>query len=211
MSNWHSIEIHISLPVEFKNPAQRQTLWEIFRDLKYHIESCTDESEEKRMGIPDDEIGDGDPSRGLLDGYEKLYALRPFNILRPRPADIDDNWREWNLRNWGTKSDILGLTYLIPGQSRPYHQRAGIHSRKIKLCGDTFETPPTVLLEYLTSIGFEVFTKPYNVFEGGLGDAPILSQPSYACHGWASGPEIPYRSEPEKWPEYQRMIDSSVH
>lgn len=97
MPNWSHSRIVITLPPvpsDTENPfyasqAQRQTMWEIWRDLKYHLIENRDENDDK---------------------------LQPFNILRPRPADQADNWYEWNSRHWGTKWDLRDISFEIEGR-----------------------------------------------------------------------------------------------
>jgi len=88
MPNWSHSRIVITLPVVVENQAQRQTLWEIWRDLKYHLEVNRDDHDK----------------------------LEPFNILRPLPADQADNWYEWNSRHWGTKWDLCNISFEIEGR-----------------------------------------------------------------------------------------------
>ena len=56
----------------------KQTRWEIFRDLKY-----------KFTGLD------------LSDQTE--YLTEFFNIIKPRPKEEEENWKNWNISNWGTK------------------------------------------------------------------------------------------------------------
>ena len=118
MPNWSHSRIVITLPSPFvvQNQAQRQTLWEIWRDLKYH----------------------------LIENRDDYDKLQPFNILRPRPADEEDNWYEWNSTHWGTKWDLRLYRFEIEG-------------REITLEGNTAWGPPIYLLEYLHEIGFEIY------------------------------------------------------
>ena len=97
MPNWSHSRIVITLPPvpsDTENPfyasqAQRQTMWEIWRDLKYHLIENRDENDDK---------------------------LQPFNILRPLPADQAHNWYEWNSRHWGTKWDLRDISFEIEGR-----------------------------------------------------------------------------------------------
>lgn len=140
MPNWSHSRIVITLPpvpsgdvddAFYATQAQRQTLWEIWRDLKYHLveDGCHGYAEGRWVGA---ERRDGNDN------------LEPFNILRPRPADEEDNWYEWNSSHWGTKWDLSDVSFEIEG-------------REITLTGNTAWGPPIALLDYLNEIGFEIY------------------------------------------------------
>ena len=106
MPNWSRSRIAIHLPTHEEDGwdtgvwssgsyAQRLVRWEIFRDLKYHIE----------------EGNEGD-------------EFNPFGILRPIPKDEEENWYAWCSENWGTKWDMCdgygevdGDTLIIEGNT----------------------------------------------------------------------------------------------
>ena len=78
MPNWSSSRIAIHLPTHEEDSwgekhsatyAERLVRWEIFRDLKYHIE----------------EVGK----------YGPTDEFNPFGILRPIPKDEEENWYKW--------------------------------------------------------------------------------------------------------------------
>jgi hypothetical protein len=129
MPNWNISSIAITLPYhdEADSIAKRQVRWEIWRDLKYYVET-------------------------EHDGFE------PFNILRPRPADQDDNWHQWNTENWGTKWDL--------------RRGAGfVEDETIFLDGRTAWSPPIVLLDYLSDeLGFHVEAQHLSWESGYWGD-----------------------------------------
>lgn len=67
-----------------------------------------------------------------------------FYHLRPRPADQDEDWYNWNISNWGTKWDIHTIDY----------SRADDHT--IWISFETAWSPPIALYEYLVDEGWEV-------------------------------------------------------
>jgi len=73
----------------------------------------------------------------------KMIAC-PFQHLRPRPADQEENWYEWNLNNWGTKWDASIIDW-----ERTY-------DNEIWISFDSAWAPPITLYDYLTENGWDV-------------------------------------------------------
>lgn len=67
-----------------------------------------------------------------------------FQILRPRPADQEENWYDWNINNWGTKWEASVYDF----------DRVDDHNIKINF--DTAWGPCITLYEFLDSEGYEV-------------------------------------------------------
>jgi hypothetical protein len=67
-----------------------------------------------------------------------------FQMLRPRPADQEENWYSWNVENWGTKWDIS------------YCDFDRIDDYTIKLNFDTAWGPCTTLYEHMETEGYTV-------------------------------------------------------
>jgi hypothetical protein len=67
-----------------------------------------------------------------------------FQMLRPRPADQEENWYEWNISNWGTKWDIN------------YCDFERIDDNTIKLIFDTAWGPCITLYEYMETEGYSI-------------------------------------------------------
>jgi len=67
-----------------------------------------------------------------------------FQMLRPRPADQEENWYGWNCENWGTKWDIS------------YCDFDRIDDNTIKLNFDTAWGPCTTLYEFMETEGYSV-------------------------------------------------------
>jgi len=75
------------------------------------------------------------------DGHS---MAEPFNHLRPRPADQEENWYDWNISNWGTKWDASIIDW-----SRDSDNELTIYC-------DTAWSPPITLYEYLNEQGWSV-------------------------------------------------------
>jgi hypothetical protein len=135
MPNYSSSRIVIILPEfdEDDTQAQRQIRWEKFRDLKNHI-----------LEHGEDEDGEN---------------FNPFTVLRPRPADQDDNWYEWHSNNWGTKWDLCYGNGVIHGDST------------LIIEGQTAWCPPIELLQYLDEeLGFIVEAQHFSYENDCWGD-----------------------------------------
>ena len=88
-----------------------------------------------------------DNSVRLTASKEKIDALaqvlenaddrQVFQHLRPRPADQEDNWYDWNINNWGTKWDISLIDWNREDDDT------------IWISFDTAWGPPIALYEYL--------------------------------------------------------------
>ena len=87
------------------------------------------------------------------DNKEKIDALEaelqkespePFNHLRPRPAEEEENWYGWNVNEWGTKWDVTP------------HDFERKDDNTIYMNFDSAWSPPITLYEYLESEGWSV-------------------------------------------------------
>jgi hypothetical protein len=72
------------------------------------------------------------------------FIAEPFQHLRPRPADQEENWYEWNLSNWGTKWDARILDWSHDDENT------------VAIYFDSPWGPPIALYDYLTDEGWEV-------------------------------------------------------
>ena len=43
------------------------------------------------------------PTQAIHEVFDPAIASQEdfFNVIKPRPADEEDNWYEWNIGNWG--------------------------------------------------------------------------------------------------------------
>jgi hypothetical protein len=89
----------------------------------------------------------------LRKSDERDSSYEIFNLLRPRPADQEENWYDWNINNWGTKWDITLASYEI------------VDETTVTLSFDSAWSPPTTLYEFLEEQGWTV-TAFYD--EGGM-------------------------------------------
>jgi hypothetical protein len=84
----------------------------------------------------------------------------PLNHLRPRPADQEENWYDWNVNNWGTKWDAS----VIDWEHRD--------DNEVWISFESAWSPPTVLYEYLVENGWEVEAVYH---EPGMGYAGLFT------------------------------------
>jgi hypothetical protein len=93
-----------------------------------------------------------------IDGLEKILADKDnqqvFQFLRPRPADQEENWYDWNINNWGTKWDAS------------VHDWGRDDDNEIWISFDSAWSPPTTLYEFLLESGWDVSAYYH---EGGMG------------------------------------------
>lgn len=75
---------------------------------------------------------------------EGRSLAEPFNHLRPRPEDQEDNWYDWNCIHWGTKWDANNIEW------------ERLDDNMIRLYVETAWSPPVALYEYLTEQGWKV-------------------------------------------------------
>lgn len=83
-----------------------------------------------------------------------------FQHLRPRPADQDTNWYEWNVENWGTKWDV--------NVNEGYLER--IDDNTLLLSFDSAWSPPTKFYDFLFEEGWDVEAKYYEPGVGFIGE-----------------------------------------
>jgi hypothetical protein len=67
-----------------------------------------------------------------------------FQMLRPRPADQDESWYDWNVNNWGTKWEASVYDF------------ERLDDSSIRVNFDTAWGPCTTLYEYLDTEGYEI-------------------------------------------------------
>ena len=121
MPNINNSYIEISLQSEEceLTQAQKQVRWELWKKIHAMIIS-----------------GDLTDEDGL------------FQIIKPRPKEEEDNWREWNTENWGCKWDI-NIEEFYHGELTPYKE-------SITIVGTTPWGPPIPILTELVRLGFNV-------------------------------------------------------
>jgi hypothetical protein len=78
---------------------------------------------------------------------------RVFNLLRPIPADQEENWYDWNVSNWGTKWDAN-----VNDWGRD-------DDNEIWISFDSAWSPPTTLYEFLLESDWDVIAYYH---EGGM-------------------------------------------
>lgn len=106
-----------------------------------------------------------------------------FMHLRPRPADQEEGWYEWNCNNWGTKWDVSVHNWERDGDNT------------ILMNFDTAWSPPVALYEFLTEHGWSIsalYHEPGMGFAGKYEDG----YDEYYEFDWTSRQSI------EELPEY---------
>jgi hypothetical protein len=99
-----------------------------------------------------------------------------MNVLCRKPADVGDNWYEWNVANWGTKWDVDVFVTEDTDES-------------VTLSFDSAWAPPIEFFRHLTEQGYTV-TGYY--YESGMGFAGIYENgqnDEYALEGDADDVE----------------------
>jgi hypothetical protein len=76
------------------------------------------------------------------NSVENSYEI--LNVLRPRPADQEEDWYSWNVNNWGTKWDVNVGGYEV------------VDENTVSFTFDSAWSPPTALYEYLETEGWNV-------------------------------------------------------
>ena len=93
-----------------------------------------------------------------------------MNVLCPAPADVGDNWYDWNVSNWGTKWDVEVYVTESTDES-------------VTLSFDSAWAPPIEFFRHLTEQGYNI--KAY-YYESGMGFAGIYENgqnDEYALEG----------------------------
>ena len=76
------------------------------------------------------------------DNINTPYEI--LNVLRPRPADQEEDWYSWNVNNWGTKWDVNIGGYEI------------VDENTVSFTFDSAWSPPTALYDFLQEEGWTV-------------------------------------------------------
>lgn len=72
-------------------------------------------------------------------------SLEFFDSIVPRPKVYNDDWYEWNVKNWGTKWGAKELFFNV------YDNRDGV-----TITFDTAWSPPTPVLDAICELGLDV-------------------------------------------------------
>ena len=115
-----------------------------------------------------------------------------MNVLCPKPADVGDNWYEWNVSNWGTKWDMDVFVTEDTDES-------------LTLSADSAWAPPIEFFRHLTEQGYNV--KAY-YYESGMGFAGIYDNgqdEEYALEGDADDVEA---TIPEELDEMFNIVNN---
>ena len=113
------------------------------------------------------------PTQAIHEVFDPAIASQEdfFNVIKPRPADEEDNWYEWNISNWGTKWDAN------PEQVDIDDDNDGMSTVSTNF--DSAWSPPIGVAEHLHELGFEVRLYYY---EPGIGFAGVWEDGSDDCY-----------------------------
>ena len=113
------------------------------------------------------------PTRAIHDVFDPAIANENdfFNVIKPRPADEEDNWYNWSIDNWGTKWDVS------PEQLEIEDDDDGMSTVSTNF--DSAWSPPIAIAEHLHELGFEVRLYYY---EPGVAFAGVWEDGSDDCY-----------------------------
>ena len=113
------------------------------------------------------------PTRAIHDVFDPTIANENdfFNVIKPRPADEEDNWYNWSIDNWGTKWDVS------PEQLEIEDDDDGMSTVSTNF--DSAWSPPIAIAEHLHELGFEVRLYYY---EPGVAFAGVWEDGSDDCY-----------------------------
>lgn len=112
-------------------------------------------------------------TRAIHDVFDPAIANENdfFNVIKPRPADEEENWYNWNIGNWGTKWDVS------PEQLEIEDDDDGMSTVSTNF--DSAWSPPIAIAEHLHELGFEVRLYYY---EPGVGFAGVWEDGDDDCY-----------------------------
>ena len=113
------------------------------------------------------------PTRVIHDVFDPAIANENdfFNVIKPRPADEENNWYNWSIDNWGTKWDVS------PEQLEIEDDDDGMSTVSTNF--DSAWSPPIAIAEHLHELGFEVRLYYY---EPGVAFAGVWEDGSDDCY-----------------------------
>ena len=113
------------------------------------------------------------PTGAIHDVFDPAIANENdfFNVIKPRPADEEENWYNWNIGNWGTKWDVS------PEQVDIEDDDDGMSTVSTNF--DSAWAPPIAIAEHLHELGFEVRLYYY---EPGVAFAGVWEDGSDDCY-----------------------------
>ena len=133
-----------------------------------------------------------DNSVRLTSSKEKIDALaavleneddrQVFQHLRPRPADQEENWYDWNINHWGTKWDLSLIDWNRDDDET------------IWISFETAWSPPIAIYEYLSENDWYVDAVYH---EGGMG----------FCGIWQDGEDDYYEYNLDDWESIDCLPD----
>ena len=113
------------------------------------------------------------PTRAIHDVFDPTITNEDdfFNVIKPRPADQEENWYNWNTGNWGTKWDVS------PEEIEITDEDDGTSTVLTNF--DSAWAPPIGIAEHLHELGFNVRLYYY---EPGVGFAGVWEDGDDDCY-----------------------------
>lgn len=85
---------------------------------------------------------------GSAETIKRLVeANMDFEVLRPRPKEMEDQWYNWNVEHWGTKWNRVD--YEVFSQKK----------KKLECSFDTAWSPPTAFFDHLLDLYHDLWIK----------------------------------------------------